>query len=56
MDKLKQFLQGKPWYVKVLVILLAGLIAYFSTGCAYKLHIDRIDNMSRELFISKFNE
>lgn len=48
-NKLIDFIKGKPWYVKLLVILLAGLIAYFSSGCAYKFHADKIDNISREL-------
>lgn len=51
MDKITEFIKGKPWYVKLLVILLAGLIAYYSSGCAYKFHADRVDNMTREVII-----
>lgn len=53
-EKLKEFITGKPWYVKVFVLFLAGIIAYFSTGCAYKFHADKIDNVTHELEIKKF--
>lgn len=56
MDKLKQFLQGKPWYVKAIILIACAILAYFSSGCAYKMHVDHIDNMSREISISKFNK
>lgn len=51
-EKLKEFISGKPWYVKVLVLIFVCVIAYFSTGCAYKFHADNIDNISREFFIN----
>lgn len=51
MDKIKDFIKGKPWYIKVLVLILAGVIAYFNTACAYKLHVDSIDNLTREIDI-----
>lgn len=53
MDKLKDFISGKPWYVKVIVIILAGIIVYFSSGCAYKFHADSIDNVTQEFQLKK---
>lgn len=52
-NKILEFIKGKPWYVKLLVILLAGIIAYFTSGCAYKFHADRIDNVSHEIIFDK---
>lgn len=51
MDKLKEFLSGKPWYIKLIVLILAGVFIYFSTGCAYKMHVDHLnaDNLTREI-------
>lgn len=53
-EKLKEFIIGKPWYVKILVLILAAVIAYFSSGCAYKFHADKIDNVTQELEIKNF--
>lgn len=53
MEKLQQFLRGKAWYVKILVLILVGVIAYFSSGCAYKFHADSIDNVTREIIFTK---
>lgn len=53
MDNLKQFLTGKPWYVKVLILIACAVIVYFSTGCAYKFHADSIDNVTQEFEFQK---
>lgn len=52
-NKIIEFIKGKPWYVKVLIIALAGIIAYYTSGCAYKFHADRIDNVSHELLLNR---
>lgn len=51
-EKFKIFLSGKPWYIKLLVLILFGVFVYFSSGCSYKFHADHIDNVTRELSIS----
>lgn len=51
MDKLKEFLKGKPWYVKVIILLSAAALIYFNSGCAYKFHADSIDNVTQEFLL-----
>lgn len=48
-----EFINGKPWYIKILVLVLCGVIIYFTSGCAYKFHADNIDNVTKEIYISK---
>lgn len=55
-EKLKEFITGKPWYVKVLILLLISVIIFFTSGCAYKFHADRIDNVTQELDFVKKNK
>lgn len=52
-EKLKEFITGKPWYVKILILFLVAVLTYFSTGCAYKFHADNIDNVTQEFEIKK---
>lgn len=55
-EKLKEFITGKPWYLKILVLILVGVIVYFTSGCAYKFHADSIDNVTQELKIKGIKE
>lgn len=50
--KLRQFLSGKPWYVKAVVLLLLAIVIFFNSGCAYKMHVDKVDNLTREISIN----
>lgn len=51
MDKLKQFLHGKPFWVKILIILALGIIVYFNSGCSLKA--DKIYFENPDLQIGK---
>lgn len=55
MDKIVQVLAKikNPIAKIVFIILALGAfgIVLFSTGCAYKFHADRIDNVTREVLL-----
>ena len=35
MDKIKDLLKGKPYWVKVVLLIALGVIILFSQGCAF---------------------
>lgn len=51
MNKLKEFLKGKPWYVKLIILIALSALVYFNSGCAYKFHADSIDNVTQEFLL-----
>lgn len=55
-EKLKEFISGKPWYIKLIILILVGVIIYFNSACAYKFHADSIDNVTQEFEIKKLSE
>lgn len=52
-DFLKGLLVKLNWWQKIIVLIALSVIVYFSTGCAYKFHADNIDNVTREIIISR---
>lgn len=57
MDKISEIMkQIKNPIAKIIFLILAlgaiGLSAFFSTGCSYKYHADKIDNVSREFYFN----
>lgn len=52
-QKIISFLSGKPWYIKIIFLLLIGAFVYISSGCAYKFHADHIDNVTREISVNR---
>lgn len=36
MDKIKDLLKGKPYWVKILILIALGVIIFFTQGCALK--------------------
>lgn len=57
MDKIIQALvKIKNPIAKIVFIVLAlgaiGVGLFFTSGCAYKFHADKIDNVSREFYLT----
>lgn len=52
-DFLKGLLVKLNWWQKIIVLIAAAVIAFFSSSCAYKFHADKIDNVTREIIISR---
>lgn len=59
-DKLKKLITfllslGLPAKVITIIIVILSLIVilFFTPACAYKLHVDRIDNLTRSVDIYK---
>lgn len=51
MDKIKDLLKGKPYWVKVLLLIALGVIIFFTQGCAFKadeFYIKNPDFSSKE--------
>lgn len=55
MDKIVQVLAKIKNPIAKIVFLILALgavgIGLFSTGCAYKFHADKIDNVTREIYL-----
>lgn len=50
MDKLKEFLNGKPIWIKVIILVCIGILIYFSSGCALKADKVYFENLDTDLF------
>lgn len=32
-----------------LFVIASGIVLYFTSGCAYKMHVDHVDNLTRNV-------
>lgn len=57
MDKLKDFLSGKPIWIKIVILVCIGVLVYFSSGCslkADKVYLENLDtNLSKGVHYEK---
>lgn len=49
MEQLKNFLSGKPLWVKIIILICVGFLVYFSTGCALKADKIYLENLHTNL-------
>lgn len=49
MDKLKDFLSGKPIWVKIVILICIGALVYFSSGCSLKADKVYLENLDTNL-------
>lgn len=49
MDKLKDFLSGKPIWIKVVILFCIGVLIYFSSGCSLKADKVYFENLDTNL-------
>ena len=47
MDNLKEFLFGKPIWIKIIILICVGVLVFFSSGCsltADKIYFENLDS------------
>lgn len=49
MDKLKDFLSGKPIWIKIIILVCIGVLIYFSSGCSLKADKVYFENLDTNL-------
>lgn len=53
MEKLKEFLKGKPIWVKIVILISIGILVYFSSGCSLKADKVYFENPDMQLGIKR---
>lgn len=49
MDKLRDFLSGKPIWIKIIILVCIGVLVYFSSGCSLKADKVYFENLDTNL-------
>lgn len=37
----------------ILFLFCSGIVIFFTSGCAYKMHVDKVDNLTKSVEIYK---